>query len=152
MKIEFIIFKLLKLLYMIIFQTICRYLKNVIKTTGRIESSAKHKGNHRAEVIVLLNTYNDLQLDSRPHIMVNDISVKRSIQSNYLMEYWKGYTQFLELQKLTQKVLFVPSSSASSERTCSTAAYLISNKRSRLSAEHAKKIIFVSRNKHFMEV
>lgn len=123
---------------------------HVLQPEGSVAStSSVPKNQGRAEVIVLLNTYNNCKAESS--ILVDEKSLMQSIKSNYLIKYWAQYHHFPELQKLARKLLFVPSSSASSERTCSAAAYVISKKRNRISTEHAQKVIFVNRNKEFCE-
>ena len=55
--------------------------------------------------------------------------------------------QFPNLYKLVLKYMYIPASSASSERVFSAAGLLINQKRSRLTGQHVNMLLFLNQNK-----
>ncbi|XP_065667938.1 E3 SUMO-protein ligase ZBED1-like [Hydra vulgaris] len=61
--------------------------------------------------------------------------------------WWKTNMSTLpQLSEFARKYLCIDASSCSSERVCSTAGYIVSPRRSRLSQEHVDMLVFLSEN------
>lgn len=60
--------------------------------------------------------------------------------------WWKSFFGFTELQKIANRILTAPITSAASERSFSAFGFIHTKKRNRLTAERAGKVTFVSHN------
>ena len=60
--------------------------------------------------------------------------------------WWTGLCRHCELSKIASKVLSLPATSASCERSFSAQANVHSKKRNRLTNEHTEKLLFVTQN------
>ena len=60
--------------------------------------------------------------------------------------WWTGLCRQCELSKIASKILSLPATSASCERSFSAQANVHSKKRNRLTNEHTEKLLFVAQN------
>ena len=64
-----------------------------------------------------------------------------------VFDWWHKHKKiYPHLYKMAMRYLIVPATSADSERVFSTAGYVLSCKRSKLSGSHANMIIFLNKN------
>ncbi len=68
------------------------------------------------------------------------------------LKWWKeNENRYPLIAKLARQYLYIPASSASSERTFSTAGQIVTKKRNCLSAENVNLLVFLSRNRQFLQ-
>jgi hypothetical protein len=63
-----------------------------------------------------------------------------------VIEFWEKYTDCKELREIALMYLTIPATSVPAEQVHSTAGNIITDKRNRLTAEMAEKLIFLREN------
>ena len=67
-----------------------------------------------------------------------------------VIEFWEKYTDCKELREIALMYLTIPATSVPAEQVHSTAGNIITDKRNRLTAEMAEKLIFLRENFDFI--
>lgn len=119
------------------------------KKMARVEAASKSKlGNIFDEIMEESTFCPELATTSSAHVEVQTyFSEPTILRSDNPLLYWKVSQPRLPFLAVTAaKFLCAPSTSVESERLFSTASNIIDEKRSRLTAEKAKMLIFLKKN------
>ena len=126
--------------------------EKIVSTVPPVSFRKNDANRKRFNVKDLLFKHLNMQNNQTPLTSLEELEryLSESINADYnedVLGWWfKNKSSFPRLYPKAIKHLIIPATSADSERVFSTSGLVLSEKRSRLSAEHANMLIFLNKN------